>query len=187
MVDNTGKISPESWICLGIITGAVGVRGEVRVKTFTESPEDLNRYGPVTAMRSGKVFVVKGVRPVKGGVAARLETVNDRNAAEALKGEQLSIARAALPAPEDDETFYHADLIGLAVRNDRDEKTGTVTAVYDFGAGDVLEIALDDESAEKSGPRVIMVAFTRETVPQIDLNGGWLRLATRPEEDEEKD
>lgn len=169
MVSGTNRPPGEGLICLGVITGAVGVRGEVKVKTFTEVPEAIGDYGPLTAGRSGMSVALRAIRPIKGGVAARIDGVNDRNAAEALKGEQLFIRREALPKTEE-ETYYYADLIGLSAQNEAGEKLGVVKAVHDFGAGDMLEVVLEPGVGGKE--RIVMIPFNRESVPVVDVAGG---------------
>jgi 16S rRNA processing protein RimM len=152
----------EQRVVLGRIAGAHGLKGEVRVRAYTGRPEDIGSYGPVTAKPGGKVLALSMVRLVKDGVIVRIEGVTDRTAAEALKGLELEIERTVLPEAEGDE-FYHADLIGMDVETKDGEKLGTVTAVENFGGGDILEIA-----PETGGPAVLMT-FTRETVPVVDL------------------
>ncbi len=151
-------------VVLGRISGAHGIKGEVRVKPFTERPEAIGDYGPVTGVPGGRKLRLKVVRVVKDGVIARIDGIADRNAAEALKGLTLEIERAALPEAEEDE-FYHADLIGLNVEDKAGRRLGTVRAVENYGGGDILEIAPD-----AGGPTVLM-SFTRETVPVVDLKG----------------
>jgi 16S rRNA processing protein RimM len=151
-------------VVLGRISGAHGLQGEVRVKPFTERPEAIGDYGPVTAMPGGRELRLKVLRVVKDGVIARIDGVTDRAAAEGLKGLTLEVARAALPEAEEDE-FYQADLIGLSVEDKAGRRLGIVRAVNNYGGGDILEIA-----PETGGPMVLM-SFTRETVPVVDLNG----------------
>ena len=149
---------------LGVIVGAQGVRGAVRVKSFTGTPEDVGAYGPVDDEAGTRRFELRVVGASRGAVIAKLKGVEDRNAAEALKGTRLYVARAALPTPEEDE-FYHADLVGLAAVTPDGASLGTVTAVHNFGAGDVIEIK--PESGE-----TLLVPFTDTTVPEIDLAAG---------------
>ena len=155
-------------LCLGIITGARGVRGEVRIKTFTERPEDVACYGPLTDEAGQQSFVLSDPKPLKGGVAARIEGVVDRTDAEALKGTHLYVDRDSLPLLEEEE-FYHADLVGLRVKSVDGEHIGIVAAVYDFGAGDILEIE------RNKGPALI-VPFTRDAVPEVDIEQNFLIL-----------
>lgn len=158
--------------CLGVITGTRGIRGEVRIRTFTERAEDIAAYGPLTDETGARSFTLVDLRPIKGGIAARVEGIQDRTAAEALKGTQLYVARDALPDSEGDE-FYHTDLLGMRVVTVNGEEFGRVLAVHDFGAGDVLEIERMD------GPPLV-VPFTRDTVPEIDTDKGHLVLIPPP-------
>ena len=150
-----------------------GVKGEVRVKPFTAEAEALADYGPLTD-KAGRAFPIKTLRPVKGGMlVVRFETVSSRDAAEALNGTELFVDRKALPPPDEDE-FYHADLIGLAVIDREGNALGRVTAIHDFGAGDLLEFAAPDG-------KPILLPFTRAVVPEIDLTAG--RLVVDPPEE----
>lgn len=158
-----------SWqLCLGVIAGAHGVRGEVRIKTFTERPEDITRYGPLTAETGQQLLVLSDPKPLKGGVAARIEGILDRTDAEALKGTHLYVARNSLPALKDEE-FYHADLVGLRVKSVNGADIGIVVAVYDFGAGDILEI-------ERNKEQPLIVPFTYDAVPEVDIEQNFLIL-----------
>lgn len=159
-------------ICLGVIIGASGVRGEVKIKSYTLAPEDVGAYGSVETEDGGTSLDLKVVRLVKGGVVASLEGVKDRDGAAALKGTALYVDRARLPAEEEDE-FYHADLIGLQVEDLAGTRLGSVTAVFDFGAGEMLEVDL-----EKGG--VAMIPFTGAAVPEILLAEGRI-IADPPE------
>lgn len=164
-------------VCLGAIAGAFGVRGEVRIKPFTQNPEDVAAYGPVETEDGGRRFEIKPTRAVKGGLAARLSGVASREQAEALKGVRFYVERAALPDPGEEEEYYHADLIGLAVEDLQGEPLGKVAAVWDFGAGDVLEIA---RSHIKPGAKNAFLPFTKAMAPHVDLAGGKI-VADPPE------
>lgn len=159
----------ETSICLGAIVAAHGVKGAVKVACFTAEPEAITAYGPLTDESGKRHFKLELIGPSKGGVLARIAGVNDRNAAEALKGIRLYVERTALPST-DEEEFYHADLIGLAARLDDGAALGRVLAVHNYGAGDVLEIA-------REGAASLMVPFTRDAVPQVDLRGGFVTVA----------
>ncbi|MEL6197090.1 MAG: ribosome maturation factor RimM [Pseudomonadota bacterium] len=162
-----------SRVCVGAIAGAFGVRGEVRLKSFCAEPAAIATYGPVESEDGARRFRVRITRPLKGGLAARLSDVATREAAEALKGTRLYVGRDRLPALPDDE-FYHADLIGLEVRDTGGALLGRVRAIHDHGAGDVLEIA--------EGPAAGMtLPFTRWAVPTVDLAAGVL-VADPPED-----
>jgi 16S rRNA processing protein RimM len=151
-------------ICVGQFAGAHGVRGLVRLKSFTADPADVTRYGPVETEDGARRFALEVVGQAKGSLIVRVADVADRDAAAALAGTRLYVARARLPAPDADE-FYHADLIGLRVAAPDGAPLGTIRTVDDFGAGVVLELALADG-------RAVMVPFTRAVVPEIDLAHG---------------
>jgi len=148
-------------ICLGIITGVHGIKGWVRVKSFTADPEDIASYGPLSDESGARLFDLDLVGAQKGVLLARIKGVDDRNAAERLKGLRLYVSREALPPPEDDE-FYEADLIGLAAMMEDGTRFGTVRAVNDFGAGASLEI--EDEAG-----KTVVVPFTGAAVPVVDI------------------
>ena len=158
-------------VCLGVVAGAHGVRGLVKIKSFTEDPEDLAAYGALSDETGRRRFVVKLKGRVKGLLLAELEGIRDRDQAQALHGLQLYVARSALPRLDEDETFYQADLIGLAAEDPEGRPLGRVVAVPNFGAGDLLEV-LDPERVSQFFP------FTRDIVPQVDLAGG--RVVIRP-------
>ena len=161
-------------VCLGRIAGAHGVRGLVRVESFAANPADLAAYGPLGDESGRCCFVLALVGTARGQLLARIEGVGDRDAAEALKGQRLYLARAALPAPAAEE-YYHSDLLGLACDGPDGAPFGTVKALYNFGAGDLLEVE------RASGERVLL-PFTRAAVPTIDLAAG--RLVVVPPEGE---
>lgn len=151
---------------VGAVTAAHGVRGLVRVKSFTAAPSDLTAYGTLLDA-SGRPVKLTVTGESKGQLLARIEGVADRNAADLWRGEPLFIERDQLPETDDPEEFYHADLIGLAVETLDGEALGTVTALHDFGAGDVLEVEAKDGD-------VRYLPFTREAVPTVDIAGGKL-------------
>ena len=155
--------APTARICVGQFAGAHGVRGLARVKSFTAVAEDVARYGPVESEDAARRFALQVVGQAKGALIVRVDGVQDRDAAQALAGTRLYVARERLPAP-DAEEYYHADLIGLAVTAPDGAALGSIRAVHDFGAGDLIELTLADG-------RSVMVPFTAETVPAIDLAG----------------
>lgn len=161
-------------VLLARIGAPHGVRGEVRLFVFAEDPSALGDYGPLTDEAGTRVFKLKALRPAKDHFVARIEGVDTREAAEALTNVGLHVARDLLPAPEDEDDFYHADLIGLDVVTSEGEPFGRVVAVHDFGAGDILEVA----PAEKG--RTLMLPFTKAVVPAVDLKAG--RLVVDPGE-----
>src|SRR5436305_8748806 len=141
-------------VCVGVVAGAHGVRGAVRIKSFTANPEDVAGYGPLEDESGRQRFSLRLVGATKGVLIGWLSGVADRDRAEALRGLRLYLARAALP-PTEEEEFYHADLIGLAAVLADGAPLGQVKAVHDFGAGDTLEIERPE------GPPA-MVPFTRQ-------------------------
>lgn len=155
-------------VCLGVISGASGVQGEVKIKPYTGAPEDVGAYGPVDLVgESGDAQTgvgIKIVRFAKDAVVARLEGVSDRDAAEALRGLELYVARAMLPGEEEDE-YYHGDLVGLTVEDLEGATLGTVMAVYDFGAGEMLEVNL------KAGG-IAMLPYTKAAVREVLIGEG---------------
>lgn len=151
---------PDDLICLGALAGAWGVAGAVRLKSFCAVPEAIADYAPLLT-EDGRSFGVTLIRPLQGAFAARLTGVATREQAEALKGARLHAPRGRLPALPEDE-FYHADLIGLDVLDTGGAHLGRVQAVFDHGAGDLLEIA-------RPGLAPVIVPFTRAVVPTVDL------------------
>jgi 16S rRNA processing protein RimM len=159
-------------LCVGIVTGAHGVRGAVRLKSFTAEPESIAAYGPLEDEKGERRFALRLVGSAKGVLIAVIPGIDDRDRAEALRGLRLYLRRSALPPPDEDE-YYHADLIGLAVTLADGTALGTVRAVHDLGAGDTLEVE------RLAGPPV-MVPFTRAVVPVVDLDAGRLFIDPPP-------
>lgn len=139
------------------------------MKTFTQNPTDIGAYGALENAAGNSALTVLRVVPDKAGARVQIDGVRDRNAAEALKGTELWVARDRFPPVEDDEDYYHADLIGLAARDGNGKAMGRVAGVYDFGAGDVLEIAGGALAGE-------FIPFTRANVPEIDLAKGFVTI-----------
>jgi 16S rRNA processing protein RimM len=164
--------SGEKRVLLGVITGAHGVRGLVRVKSFTGEPDAIAAYGPLEDERGERRFALEPVGAAKGVLIARLDGVRDRNAAEKLKGVRLYLPRAALPEPGEEE-YYHADLVGLEAALRSGELFGRVRAVHAYGAGDSLEI-------ERPDGRTVLLPFTSAAVPVVDVKRG--RLVIDPPE-----
>ena len=160
-------------ILVGKFGAPHGVRGEIRLKSFTEVPDAIGGYKTL-ATEAGAPVEIVSLRPQKAMLIARLKGCDSREAADKLNGVELFIDRSELAEPEDEDEFYLADLIGLEVRDPQGERIGDVAAVHDFGAGDILEIRPVD------GP-AFMVAFTRESVPEIDIQEGYLTLDRPPE------
>jgi 16S rRNA processing protein RimM len=151
-------------VCVARIGAAHGVRGAVKLWTFTEDPLAVTRYGALSTKDGARQFEVTHAREAKGFLVATLKGVDDRNAAERLKGVELYIAREKLPETETDE-YYHADLIGLAAVTTADAPLGRIIAIHNFGAGDIIEIA------PPSGA-TILLPFTNAVVPTVDVASG---------------
>ena len=152
-------------ICVGAITGAFGVAGEVRLKSFCADPTAIADYGPLYTQDGSRSFVVKLTRPVAGGLGARVTGIKTKEEADALRGTELYVDRTRLPSLPDDE-FYHSDLIGLQAVDTGGVMLGSVAAVHNHGAGDILEI---------TGPgrkSALMLPFTLAAVPTVDLAAG---------------
>jgi len=165
-------------VLLAAVMGAQGLKGEVKAKVFTDAPGALPRYG-VLHDKNGRTFKITAFRSSKEGEAViAFEGVNDRSSAEALKGTQLFVDRAALPEPDEDE-FYHADLIGLEARDSEGRVLGKVAAIHNFCASDVIELVRSDGDQ-------VHLAFTRETVPHIHIKDGYIIVAV-PEDTEDND
>ena len=146
------------------VAGAFGIKGDVRITTFTEDPLALGRYRDLRREDGSPGLVLSAVRVTKGGVIARAAGVDTRDQAEVLRGLTLFVARESLPVPDEDE-FYLADLIGLSVETPEGEVLGRIKAVNDFGAGDLLEIQ------PPAGPSW-WLPFTRANVPDVQLREG---------------
>ncbi|TMV94904.1 16S rRNA processing protein RimM [Thioclava sp. BHET1] len=152
-------------ICVGAIAGAFGVQGEVRIKSFCSEPEDIANYAPLSTEDGTRVFEITLTRPLKNGLGARIAGVATKEQADALRGTTLWADRGHLPSLPDDE-FYHADLIGLQVVDTGGAKIGTVHAVHNHGAGDILEITAP------SLKQALLLPFTKAIVPTVDLSAG---------------
>ena len=164
---------PRPRICVGAIAGAHGVKGLVKIKSFTEEPDGVAAYGPLSDEAGEREFTLALAGRAKGLIIARIDGVEDRNAAEALRGTRLYVERAALP-PTAEEAYYHTDLIGLEAVGMDGAPVGEVKALYNYGAGDVIEIQRRDKD-------LLLLPFTKAAVPEVDLEGG--RLVVRePEE-----
>ena len=154
-------------ILLGRIGAAHGIKGEVRIASFTADPLAIAGYGPLATSRPGLTVEIAAIRLGNNVVVARLKGVADRTAAERLNGVELFIARDRLPATEDDDDFYHADLIGLEARLTSGVVLGTVNAVPNFGADDLLEVRAPDGET-------FLFPFTRKVVPEVQPAKGYV-------------
>ena len=156
--------SGDTRVCLGVIVGARGLKGDVRIKSFTAEPQDVAAYGPLMT-DDGSTMTLKITGEAKGVVIGRIKGVEDRTKVEALKGQNLYVERGALPDTGDKEEFYHADLVGITVEDETGQECGTVTAIYDFGAGDMVDLRLPDG-------HTLLVPFTAAVVPTVDVAAG---------------
>jgi len=157
---------PKGRILLGVVAAPHGVRGLVRIRSFTEDPMAIASYGPLSDETGRKMYRVEALSAVKGAVLARIEGVADRTAAEALRGLRLYVERSALPATAERQ-WYEADLIGLSAVGRDGRDWGKVLAFHDFGAGLTMEISGGEASRSS-----LMLPFTDEAVPEIDVDGG---------------
>jgi 16S rRNA processing protein RimM len=150
-------------ICVAQFGAPHGIRGEVRLRSFTEDPMAIAAYGPLESEDGARRFTIEALRPAKDHFVARLAGIANRDAAEKLTNIKLYVSRDKLPPIEDDETFYHADLVGLTAVAPDGTPLGTVTAILNFGAGDLVEIK------PQGGGEPLMVPFTETAVPKIDI------------------
>ena len=156
--------SPDDRVLAGVITAAHGIKGEVKLKSFTADPQAIAAYGPLLAS-TGERFEIQKLKAQKDGFIATLKGVGDRNRAEALKGVELFVPRRQLPELQEDEVYIH-DLIGVTAVDMSGANFGTVVAVPNFGAGDLIEIRRAGLS------ETVLVPFARSYVPEVDLARG---------------
>lgn len=154
----------ENRLCVGVVTGAHGVLGMVRIKSFTEQPERIASLGELFEEGGQRRFRIEKTRLSGNVVLAQLAGVKTRNQAEALKGVRFMAPREALPKLDDPDDFYVSDLIGMRAETEEGELLGYVKGVADFGAGDVIEIAGESGS--------LLISFTRENVPLVAVAEG---------------
>ena len=163
-------------VLVGRFGAPQGVRGEIRIKSYTADPLAIGDYGPLSDETGAKKFEIERLRPLKEDmVVAKVKGLSDRDAAGALTGVSLFVAREKLPPPDEDE-FYIADLVGLSAVTPDGETIGIVKNVLNFGAGDILEIA-------PASGETLMLPYTKEIAPSIDFSGGKI-VVVRPAETE---
>lgn len=163
-----------SLLLVGEIGAAQGLKGEVRVQSYTQDPADIAAYGPLSDEAGRRTIEIERVRVTPKALIASIRGVSTRDAAEALNGTKLYVDRGALPEANEGE-WYVADLIGLTAVSQDGAALGRVAAVHNFGASDIIEVALNDYGG------TILVAFTDDTIPEVDIAGGRLVLVP-PEE-----
>jgi 16S rRNA processing protein RimM len=165
-------------LLVGEIGAAQGLKGEVRLRSYTQDPAEIAAYGPLQDETGAKLIEIERVRVTPKAVIARVKGVTTREGAEALNGTKLYLARAALPAREEGE-WYVADLIGLDAVDTSGAPLGTVVGVHNFGASDLVEVAPAD------GGETLLVPFTEAAVPEVDIENGRLVLVPPEELDED--
>lgn len=174
-------------ICLGAIVGVHGIKGEVKVKSFTSKDSNLDKYGAVENEAGDRKFELKVVGHSKELLRVKIKGVDDRTTAETLIGTSFYINRDVLPEISDKDEFYEADLIDLMVKTKSGEEVGRVAGLYNFGAGEILEIRL------KSTHKLEMIPFNKEYVPEINVEQGYIIVESvmlnfmEDEDDEESD
>jgi 16S rRNA processing protein RimM len=156
--------APRDMVLVGVIVGAHGIKGEVKLKSFTSEPMSIGRYGPLQSA-SGQNFEITKLKSAKDDFIASLKGVSDRNKAETLKGVELLVAREKLPKLKTHETYAH-DLMGLDVVLDNGSKLGKLVGMPNYGAGDLLEVAVDGNTD------TVLIPFTNTFVPQDDFTNG---------------
>ena len=166
-------------ILVGHVAGGFGVKGEIKITAYTADPLALTAYGPLLRADGSPALTVTSARPTKEGVVGRVKEVETKEQADALRNLKLYVPRDRFPEPDEDE-FYLADLVGIEARDPEGVVLGTVRAVQNFGADDMLEIA------PAIGGQTWYLPFTREATPELHLAEGWL-LAVRPVETGERE
>jgi 16S rRNA processing protein RimM len=156
-------------VCLGQIGAAHGVRGEVRLRSFTSDPAAIADYGPLET-EDGRVFAIENLRSAKDHFVVRLSGIRDRDAASALTNTKLYVPRERLPQTAEPDEFYHADLVGLAAVDTHGNKIGTVIAIHNFGAGDLIEVRADADGKTE------LLPFDVAHVPAVDIASGRLTV-----------
>ncbi len=159
-------------LCLGIITGVHGIHGEVVIKSYTADPLDIKSYGPLFDEPGERQFKFGKVRIAKKGVVARLKGIDDRNSAQALKGTALYVDHARLPKLPDEDEFYFTDLIGLKVVLKDGQDYGIVTAVHNYGAGDLIEIEPNENPQKGKRSASEVYPFDKTTIPEVNIPAG---------------
>ena len=165
---------------LGAITKPHGIKGDVFIKPFGDDPLTLNHYGPLTDPSGTQIFTITSLKlNPKGMLVAKIKEIQDRTQAEALKGTVLCVERDKLPAPDDDE-FYHTDLIGLEARLQTGKPVGKIIRVDNFGAGDLLEIMPQNSQTS------LYLSFTKDNVPELHIDAGYIVISLPSETDGEE-
>ncbi|MEP1229248.1 MAG: ribosome maturation factor RimM [Litorimonas sp.] len=164
-------IDPKTLVCVAMCAGAFGVKGEIKLKSFTQDPKDCVLYGPLYNNMGKIILTRQSHRVMTHHIALKAAEISQREDAQALSGTELYVPRHVLPAPDNEDDFYYSDLIGLEVKSTSGQRMGKIIAVHEFGAGDMLEIQPSAKTAEKSGKASgsFFHPFTKAAVPKIDL------------------
>ena len=157
-------------VCLGAVVGVHVIKGEVKVKSFTAADADIGAYGALEDEKQTRLFELRVTGHSKELLRCKIKGVDDRNAAEALIGTKFYVSRSVLPELSDKNEFYLADLVGLKVLNAENHEVGKVCGMYNFGAGDILELKLESGKTE-------MLPFSKAYVPEVDVANGFVRVA----------
>lgn len=160
--------SADNLVKLATIVAAHGIKGDVKIQTFTADPLGLSSYG-VVFDKDGRSFEIAHIRQAKNTVIVHFSGIDDRNQAEALKGTALYVNRQQLPEILQEDEFYQTDLVGLKVRDENGKTIGTVNALFDFGAGDLLELLTDNK-------KLVLIPFSKAAVPEVDIDNGFIRV-----------
>lgn len=158
------NVKENNLVCIGLISRSHGVKGEVLIKSYTQSPRDLGNYFPIK-LKSGEHISLSIVGQSKGQFIARIDGIYSRDQSEKLSGELIYVDRGILPRIEDANEYYHTDLIGIRVVTQNRKVFGNISAIYDFGAGDIVEI-------KKNNKLKIMVPFTKNFFIEVDVTKG---------------
>lgn len=173
------KVAQETRICLGLVLGAHGVSGALRIRPYTEQPAAIAAYGPLEDESGERRFSLRIEAVRRGAVIAKVQGIAGREAAEALKGTRLYVRRRALPEPAENE-YYPADLVGLRVELADGRRLGRVRAIVNYGAGDIVEIE------PEGGGETLLLPFTQAQFPVVDLESGRLIAASEPDDIEKE-
>lgn len=165
----------DNLVLMGIFGAAVGLKGEIRLKSYTQEPTDIAEYSPLLA-RDGRTFEITSIREANEVVIVRIKGLANRTDAEKLTNLELFVPREKLGETEDEDEFFHADLIGLRAETEAGKVLGTVAALYDFGAGDMIEI-------KRRAAKPLVYPFTKAVVPVVDIAGGRIVIAPPQEID----
>ena len=161
-------MSKDEKICLGAVVGVHGIKGEVKVKSFTAVDCDIDKYGAVYS-KDGRSFEIKVVGHSKELLRVKIKGVDDRTTAETLKGTEFYVSRDVLPELDDEDEYYESDLIGLdVIEESSNKKVGTICGFYNFGAGEILEIKLDSQKNPE------MIPFNKQYVPTVNIDDGYI-------------